>query len=94
MTVKRCTPALGAEVAGIMRVSNILENGKHIGNPDAVVFWHSDGTYQERPAMYSLLYAIEVPVKNDGTVGDTYYASTAAAYDARPVTSGQSGILS
>ena len=147
LTVKRCTPALGAEIAGvnlerdindetflrirqvldehsvivfrggnlppqrqvdftrrlgalkatpllddyalpgfpdIMRVSNIRENGKHIGNPDAGVFWHSDGAYQERPAMYSLLYAIEVPARNGSTVGDTYYASTAAAYDALP----------
>ena len=148
-TIKRCTPALGAEIAGvdlardiddatfariqqaldehsvivfrngnlppqrqidftrrlgalkatpllddyalpgypdIMRVSNILENGKHIGNPDAGVFWHSDGAYQQRPAMYSLLYAIEVPTENGQTHGDTHYASTAAAHDGLPDT--------
>lgn len=68
----------------IMRVSNIIENGKHIGNPDAGVFWHSDGAYQKNPAMYSLLYSIEVPAKDGQTFGDTLYASTAAAYDALP----------
>ena len=68
----------------VMRVSNIIENGRHIGNPDAGVFWHSDGAYQKIPAMYSLLYAVEVPNKDGRTYGDTLWASTAAAYDALP----------
>ncbi len=84
----KSTPLLGkyalADYPDVMRVSNILENGRHIGNPDAGVFWHSDGAYQKHPAMYSLLYAVEVPNKDGKTFGDTCWASTAAAYDALP----------
>jgi taurine dioxygenase len=68
----------------VLRVSNIMENGKHIGNPDAGVFWHSDGAYEKVPSMYSLLYAIEVPSKDGKNYGDTLWASTAAAWEALP----------
>jgi len=82
------TPLLGAyslpDYPDVMRVSNIIENGRHIGNPDAGVFWHSDGAYQQRPAFYSLLYSIEVPAKDGRVYGNTCYAATAAAYDALP----------
>ena len=66
----------------VLKVSNIIENGKHIGNPDAGAFWHSDGAYSAKPSMYSILYAIEVPQRDGQTFGDTLYTSTAAAYDA------------
>jgi len=39
--------------------------------------WHSDMSYQERPSMATLLYAIEVPSRG----GDTLFASMTAAYD-------------
>ncbi|MGZ5127500.1 MAG: TauD/TfdA dioxygenase family protein [Burkholderiales bacterium] len=65
----------------VLKVSNIIENGEHIGNPDAGLFWHSDGAYQAKPSMYSMLYAIEVPEKGGKTYGDTLFTSTAAAYD-------------
>lgn len=82
------TPLLGAyslpDHPQVMRVSNIVENGKHIGNPDAGFFWHSDGAYQKRPAFYSLLYSVEIPARDGRTFGDTSFAATAAAYDALP----------
>jgi taurine dioxygenase len=40
--------------------------------------WHSDMSYQEKPSMATLLYALEVPQ----TGGDTLFASMTAAYDA------------
>lgn len=43
-------------------------------------YWHSDVTYQERPPMGSILYAIEVPP----TGGDTEFADMCAAYRALP----------
>jgi taurine dioxygenase len=42
--------------------------------------WHTDQTYLPRPALGSLLFAIEVPA--DG--GNTYWADAAAAYDRLP----------
>lgn len=67
----------------VMRISNVLdEQGRHIGNPDAGVLWHSDGTYQKEPSMYTLLHAMEVPQRDGRTLGNTLYASTTAAYAA------------
>jgi alpha-ketoglutarate-dependent taurine dioxygenase len=70
----------------ILIVSNILNGeGKAIGVEDAGRFWHSDLSYKREPSLLSALYALEVPVKADGTVlGNTSFASTTAAYDALP----------
>jgi len=40
--------------------------------------WHSDMSYQEKPSMATILYALEVPPHG----GDTLFASMTAAYDA------------
>jgi taurine dioxygenase len=70
----------------LVRVSNILdEHGKPIGMIDAGRVWHSDGAFLERPNLYSMLHAIEVPCDDDGcALGATLFASTADAYDALP----------
>jgi taurine dioxygenase len=65
-------------------VSNIVENGRNIGVSDAGPTWHSDFSYLRAPASYSMLYALEVPVIDGEARGDTWFASTFAAYDALP----------
>ncbi len=64
----------------VFRVSNIVENGQRIGGSGE--FWHTDLSYVAQPSRGSLLYSIEVPVRDGVVLGDTLFASTAAAYDA------------
>ena len=62
----------------VMLISNIRENGKQIGAlPDGEMQFHSDQCYQEKPAMASMLYAIEVP----GAGGNTLFANAYKAYE-------------
>jgi taurine dioxygenase len=69
----------------IFVLSNKLdENGKAIGAQDAGRYWHSDLSYKREPSMLSALYAVEVPVKDGVPLGNTYFASTTAAYEALP----------
>jgi taurine dioxygenase len=66
-------------------LSNIVENGRAIGIKDAGNYWHTDLSYTSSPSRGSIMQAIEVPLSSDGTpLGDTQFASTAAAYDALP----------
>ena len=42
-------------------ISNVVENGKLIGNPNDGFFWHTDQYYFERPTAYTFLYGVETP---------------------------------
>ena len=65
----------------VMLISNIREDGKPIGAlPDGKMQFHTDQCHQERPAMASMLYAIEVP----STGGNTLFANGYAAYETLP----------
>jgi taurine dioxygenase len=65
----------------VMLISNIRENGKQIGAlPDGEMQFHSDQCYQEKPAMSSMLYAIEVPTQG----GNTLFANAYIAYETLP----------
>jgi alpha-ketoglutarate-dependent taurine dioxygenase len=73
---------LHAKHPEIFIVSNIVEEGKHIGAYDAGLFWHTDGAYLKNPHAISALRALEVPVQDGRVLGDTVFASMSAAYDA------------
>ncbi|HAA91750.1 MAG: taurine dioxygenase [Rhodospirillaceae bacterium] len=62
--------------------SNIKEDGAYIGNPNAGQTWHSDQSYTAKPPRATMLFAIEIPMRDGKALGDTLYASAAAAYDA------------
>jgi taurine dioxygenase len=69
----------------ILIVSNIREDGAPIGLTDAGTTWHTDMSYIPAPPAATILHAKEVPVNSDGVIlGDTLFASTAAAYEALP----------
>src|SRR5215831_8348165 len=65
----------------ILVLSNIVVDGKPIGNADAGRTWHTDMSYTKTPPRGSLLYAREIPVEDGRALGDTVFASAAAAYD-------------
>ncbi|MBT8436887.1 MAG: TauD/TfdA family dioxygenase [Gammaproteobacteria bacterium] len=69
------------EVTYIGRVGNIDDDGnrvsaRHIKASTGNEMWHSDSSFREIPAMYSLLCAYEVPDE----AGETEFASARAAY--------------
>ncbi len=70
-------------------VSNVVENGRNIGNTDAGRFWHTDGAYLPMPHKISMLYAVEVPYRDGAPLGDTVFTGMAAAYDALPAATRQ-----
>lgn len=70
----------------IYKVSNIVEDGKAIGTRRAGITWHTDMSYAQRPALATMLYAVEVPTLHGLTLGDTAFANAAAAWDALPTT--------
>jgi taurine dioxygenase len=75
------TPQFATRHPAVMLISNIREDGKPIGAlPDGEMHFHSDQCYQERPAMASMLYAIEVPREG----GNTLFANAYAAYGSLP----------
>jgi len=68
----------------IFIVSNVVEGEKAIGLADGGRYWHTDMWSTANPPRGSILYALEVPMKGGEPLGDTYFCSTAEAYDALP----------
>jgi taurine dioxygenase len=62
----------------------VTEDGRPIGVRRAGENWHSDMCYASRPPRGTMLYALEIPELFGLALGDTEFASTAAAWDALP----------
>jgi len=65
------------EVPEIYVISNIVKDGKPVGNPKDGFGWHTDQSYLAQPTAYTLLHGVETPPEG----GDTLFASTEQAYD-------------
>ena len=67
----------------VLLVSNIKHDGRYIGLADAGTTWHTDMSAYACPPRCSILYAREIPHDATGrALGDTVFASAAAAHDA------------
>ena len=64
----------------IFVVSNIVENGKHIGAYGGSKEYHSDLAYIAEPSMGSVFYCLECPEEG----GETSFVSMYAVHDALP----------
>ncbi|OGA09919.1 MAG: taurine dioxygenase [Betaproteobacteria bacterium RIFCSPLOWO2_02_64_14] len=65
-------------------LSNVVENGRPIGIPDAGQDWHTDMTYNRVMGFVNVLVAKKVPVRNGKVLGATEFANTQAAYEDLP----------
>src|SRR5881227_3062245 len=63
----------------IVVVSNVTEEERPIGVRRAGENWHSDMCYAARPPRGTMLYALEIPDLFGLGLGDTEFASAAAA---------------
>lgn len=68
----------------IVVVSNVTDGGKPIGVRRAGENWHSDMCYTARPPRGTMLHAREIPQLHGLPLGDTEFASAAAAWSALP----------
>jgi taurine dioxygenase len=65
----------------VMYIGNLKKDGKMTGAlPLGEMQFHSDQCYQERPAMGSMLYSIEIPAEG----GNTLFANGYKAWEALP----------
>ncbi len=69
---------------GVSILSNIVEDGRNIGNPDAGLIWHRDMTYYQVAGFANVLYALTVPRRDGQPLGPTQLINTAAACDDLP----------
>jgi len=65
-------------------LSNIVENGRPIGIPDAGQDWHTDMTYNRVAGFVNVLVAKKVPSRHGKPLGGTEFANTRAAYNDLP----------
>jgi len=72
------------EYPEIDTLSNLKEDGKYIGSPDAGQDWHTDMTYREVPGFVNVLYGLRIPRRDGKTLGGTEFSNMHAAYDDLP----------
>src|SRR5579872_2627315 len=70
--------------AHVGTLSNLKENGKYIGSPDAGQDWHTDMSYRDVMGFVNVLYGIRIPRRNGKPLGGTEFANMHAVYDALP----------
>ena len=65
-------------------LSNIKEDGKYIGSPDAGQDWHTDMSYRDVMGFVNVLYGIRIPHRDGKPLGGTEFSNMHAVYDALP----------
>ena len=70
--------------AHVGTLSNLKENGKFVGLPDAGQDWHTDMSYREVMGFVNVLYGIRIPRRNGVPLGGTEFSNMHAVYEALP----------
>lgn len=80
--IRDADPAREYPQVGIL--SNLKEEGRYIGSPDAGQDWHTDMTYREVPGFVNVLYGIRIPHRDGKPLGGTEFSNMHRAYEALP----------
>jgi taurine dioxygenase len=64
-------------------LSNLKEDGRYIGSPDAGQDWHTDMTYREVPGFVNVLYGIRIPHRDGKPLGGTEFSNMQATLSDR-----------
>jgi len=70
--------------AHVGTLSNLKQDGKFIGVPDAGQDWHTDMSYRDVMGFVNVLYGIRIPRRNGVPLGGTEFSNMHAVYDALP----------
>lgn len=65
-------------------LSNLKENGKYIGLPDAGQDWHTDLSYNDVIGFVNVLHGLRIPQRDGRPLGGTEFANMHLAYDTLP----------
>ena len=65
-------------------LSNLKQDGKYVGSPDAGQDWHTDMSYRDVMGFVNVLYGIRIPHRNGKPLGGTEFANMHAVYNALP----------
>ena len=65
-------------------LSNMKQDGRYIGSPDAGQDWHTDMSYRDVMGFVNVLYGIRIPRRNGKPLGGTEFSNMHAVYDALP----------
>jgi taurine dioxygenase len=78
--IRHADPVREYPEVGIL--SNLKEEGEHIGSPDAGQDWHM--TYREVPGFVNVLYGIRIPHRDGKPLGGTEFSNMHLAYEDLP----------
>jgi taurine dioxygenase len=76
--------AAADDAAHVGILSNLKEQGKYIGSPDAGQDWHTDMSYRDVMGFVNVLYGIRIPRRDGVPLGGTEFSNMHAAYEALP----------
>jgi taurine dioxygenase len=65
-------------------LSNLKQDGKYIGSPDAGQDWHTDMTYRDVAGFVNVLYGLSIPHRDGKPLGGTEFSNMHAAYEDLP----------
>jgi taurine dioxygenase len=71
--------------AHVGTLSNLKQDGRYVGLPDAGQDWHTDMSYRDVMGFVNVLYGIRIPRREGKPLGGTEFSNMHLAYEALPV---------